>query len=50
VSRIIVLSTSGAGDFKMEGVDAISSASVVVDAPSRAAELAAKVDTILSGR
>jgi len=47
MSKIVVLSTSGAGDFKMEGVDAISSASRVVDVPSRAAEISRKVDAIL---
>lgn len=45
--KLVVLTTSGAGIFKMDGVDAISSASVVADAPSRAAEIAEKVDAIL---
>lgn len=47
--RVVALTTSGAGDFRLEGVDAISSASVVADAPSRAAEIAGKVDEILRG-
>jgi len=45
--KLVVLTTSGAGIFKMDGVDAMSSASVVAEAPSRAADIAAKVDAIL---
>jgi hypothetical protein len=45
-SKLIVLTTSGAGDFKMPGVDAISSASVVADAPLKIAEVVARVDAI----
>ncbi len=45
--KLVVLTTSGAGIFKMDGVDAISSASVVADAPSRAAEIAERLDAIL---
>jgi hypothetical protein len=37
--KLVVLTTSGAGSFKLEGVDAISSASVLADAPSRAEEI-----------
>lgn len=48
--KLVALTTSGAGTFKMEGVDAISSASVVADAPSRAAEILQKVDSILDAR
>jgi hypothetical protein len=47
--KIVDLTTSGSGDFKLEGVDAISTASVVADAPARAAEVARKVDDILRG-
>jgi hypothetical protein len=45
--KLVVLTTSGAGTFKLEGVDAISSASVVDDAPARAAEIAKRLDGIL---
>jgi hypothetical protein len=47
--KLVVLTTSGAGSFKMVGIDAISSASVVADAPSRAADIAVRVDDILGG-
>jgi menaquinone-dependent protoporphyrinogen IX oxidase len=46
--KLVVLTTSGAGTFRIEGIDAISSASVVADAPDRAAEISAKVDAILN--
>jgi hypothetical protein len=46
--KLVVLTTSGAGDFKMEGVDAITSASVVAEAPSRAADIAVKLDAVLA--
>jgi hypothetical protein len=45
--KLVVLTTSGAGDFKIDGVDAMSSASVVADAPSRAEDIRAKLDAIL---
>jgi len=45
--KLVVLTTSGAGDFRMDGVDAISSASVIADVPSRAAEVSARLDAIL---
>lgn len=44
---LVVLTTSGAGDFKMEGVDTISAASRMEDVPTRIAEIDAKVDAIL---
>lgn len=47
--KSVVLTTSGAGTFKLDGVDAISSASVVADAPSRSADIAERVDGILRG-
>lgn len=46
-SKLVVLGTSGQGTLKMEGVDAISSASVMTEASSRAAELMSRVDEIL---
>lgn len=45
--KIVVLSTSGAGDQKMQGVDAISSASVMADAADRVTKITARVDAIL---
>jgi hypothetical protein len=46
--KLVVLTTSGGGDFRIEGVDAISSASVVADAQSRSEEILARLDAILS--
>jgi hypothetical protein len=48
--KLIVLTTSGAGDFKMEGIDAISSASKMEDAPARVAEISSRVDAILASK
>lgn len=45
--KLVVLTTSGAGTFKMEGVDAISSASADADALPRAAEITARLDVLL---
>jgi len=41
--RIIDLGTSGSGDLRFEGIDALSSASTMDDVPARVAELAARV-------
>jgi hypothetical protein len=46
--RVVVLSTSGAGDFKIEGVDAISSASRMTDVPARVDALIARIDAALA--
>jgi len=48
--KLVVLTTSGAGDFRLDGIDAISSASVMADVPARAAEIEARVDALLSTR
>ena len=48
--KLVVLTTSGAGDFKLEGVDAISSASRMEDVTARVNELAGRVDAILDAR
>ena len=48
--RLLALTTSGAGTFKLDGVDAISTASVVADAPSRAAELLRQLDRLLTAK
>jgi uncharacterized protein (DUF849 family) len=45
--RLLVLTTSGAGDFRMPGVDAISAASVMADVPARVAQIANRLDAIL---
>lgn len=48
--KVIVLSTSGGGTFKMEGIDAISSASEMIDVPQRVAELDTRLDALLGTR
>lgn len=45
--KLVVVTTSGAGDFKMEGVDAISSASKMVNVPARVDEVTRRIDDIL---
>lgn len=45
--KVIALSTSGAGTFKIEGIDAVSSASEMIDVPRRVAEIDRRVDAIL---
>jgi hypothetical protein len=49
-NKLVVLTTSGAGDFKLEGVDAISSASRMDDVETRVSELAGRIDAILDAR
>lgn len=46
--KVVVLSTSGAGDFKMKGIDAISSASRMSDVRSRVDELLDRIETVLA--
>jgi hypothetical protein len=46
--KIIVMGTSGAGTFKMEGIDAISSASIMTDVSARVAEIDLRLDGILA--
>lgn len=45
--KVVALSTSGQGTLKMDAVDAISSASIMAEVPSRAAEIMSRVDAIL---
>lgn len=45
--KIIALATSGDGRFKIDGIDAISTASRMADAPLRVAEINAKLDALL---
>jgi hypothetical protein len=48
--KLIVLSTSGSGEARIDGVDAIATASVMSDAPARAAEISKRVDVLLAER
>lgn len=48
--KVIVLSTSGAGTLKLDGVDTISSASVMTDVPRRVAEIDSRIDAILDAQ
>lgn len=48
--RAVVLSTSGGGDFKMEGIDAISSASKISEVPAHVAQITARLDAILDAQ
>lgn len=45
--KLVVLTTSGAGNFKLEGVDAISAASQMEDVTTRVSALAERIDAIL---
>jgi hypothetical protein len=46
--KLVVLTTSGQGDFTMEGVDAVTSASKMVDVPANARDLGNRVDALLA--
>lgn len=45
--NLVVLTTSGAGNFKLAGMDAISAASQMADVPARVEEMTMRIDTIL---
>ena len=47
LSKVIVLSTSGNGGHKIEGVHAITSASVMTDIPSHILDIKNRLDSIL---
>jgi len=47
LNKVIVLTTSGNGDYKIEGVNAITSASVMTDIPSHILDIKARLDSIL---
>lgn len=47
--KLVVLTTSGAGDFKLPGVDAISTASRMTDVAARTNDIARRIDAILDG-
>jgi hypothetical protein len=46
-ARLIVVTTSGSGHARIAGIDAISSASVVRDVPTRLMEILSKLDGLL---
>jgi hypothetical protein len=46
LSKVIVLATSGRGNFKIEGINAISSASVMANVPAIASEIDGRLDSI----
>ena len=46
--KVIILSTSGKGTFKMEDGDAISAASEMIDVPRRVAAIDARIDILLN--
>jgi hypothetical protein len=48
LAKVVALSTSGGGDATIDGVDAISSASRMTDAPAKIAELVARIDMLLT--
>jgi hypothetical protein len=45
--KLVGFATSGRGDFKLDGVDVISSASRMPEVPARVADLAGAIDAIL---
>ena len=47
LSKVIVLTTSGDGDYKIEGVNAITSASVMIDISARTLDINNRIDSIL---
>jgi hypothetical protein len=46
--KVIIMNTSGRGDFKMEGVDAISGASVMTDVPGRVATITHRIEALFA--
>lgn len=48
--KVVLMSTSGAGTFKMDGVDEISAASIRADVPARVAEIDSRLDGILDAQ
>lgn len=48
--KLVVLTTSGRGDFSLEGVDAISAASKMVDVPARVLEMSRRIDAVLDAK
>lgn len=50
MDKVVVLTTSGDGSYKMEGVDAITGESVLADAPLYTAKIIDKLNPILTNR
>lgn len=48
LDELVVLTTSGAGNFKLAGVDAIAAASQIADVPARVQEITMRIDSILN--
>ena len=48
LNKVIVVTTSGRGDFKMDGVNAITSASVMANAPAIAEKIESRLDPLLA--
>ena len=49
-SKLIVLCTSGAGNYKMEGVDGITSASQLSEVPLKVSEILRQVNDLLNSK
>jgi len=47
-TKLVVLTTSGQGNLKMPGIDAVTSASAMLDVNADAQELARRVDAVLA--
>lgn len=48
MEKVIVLTTSGRGDYKMYGIDAITSASAISDVPRNVATIMQRFNTIIA--
>ena len=48
LSKVVILTTSGAGDHKMVGIDAITSASKMSEVPTHVAETLLRIDLVIS--
>ena len=48
MDKVVVLTTSGDGSYKMEGVDAITGESILADAPLYTSKVIDRIDSILS--
>ena len=47
ISKVIVLSTSGRGSYKIEGINSIASASNMIDVSARTMDIINRLDLIL---
>lgn len=48
LDKVTVLTTSGSGDYKIEGIDAITSASVISDVPRNVRTIVQRVDAVIA--